>query len=184
MATKRKMVSEPASEVPKQPVSETQLQIFDRAMKLFRVQDFRGAREHFQRAAEGPLREIAHNARLHIMMCNRRLEKPELQLRSIEDFYNVGVERLNARDYENARRNFQQAMDLARQDGDSADHVYYALAACQILTGDSTGAYENLKRAIEIEPRNRVAARQDPDFAGTAQQHVLQTLLYPEKSPF
>jgi tetratricopeptide (TPR) repeat protein len=183
MATKRRMVSESTSEVLK-TVSETQLQIFDRAMKLFRAQDFRGARELFQLAAEGSLREVAHNARLHIIMCNRRLEKPELQLRSIEDFYNVGVERLNARDYENARRNFQQAMDLARQDGDSADHVYYALAACQILTGDSTGAYENLKRAIEIEPRNRVAARQDPDFAGSAQQQVLQTLLYPERSPF
>ena len=152
-------------------------------MKLFRAQDFRGARDLFQRAAEGSLREIAHNARLHIMMCDRRLEKPEVQLRSVEDFYNVGVERLNARDYEGARRNLQQAIELTRKDGDGADHVYYAMAACQILSGDSRGAYENLKRAIEIEPRNRVAARQDPDFAGNAQQ-VLQTLLHPEKSPF
>jgi tetratricopeptide (TPR) repeat protein len=178
------MVSEPVSEIPKQVLTETQLQIFDRATKLFRAQDFRGARELFQRAAEGSLREVAHNARLHIMMCDRRLEKPEIELRTIEDFYNVGVERLNARDYESARRNLQQAIELTRKDGDAADHVYYAMAACLILSGDSSGAYENLKRAIEIEPRNRVAARQDPDFAGTAQQHVLQTLLYPEKSPF
>ena len=184
MATKRKTISEPASEVSRQVVSETQLQIFDRAMKLFRNQDFRGARELFQRAAEGSLREVAHNARLHVMMCNRRLEKPEIQLRSTEDFYNAGVERLNARDYESARRNFQQAIDLTRKDGDLADHVYYAMAACQMLSGDSRGAYENLRRAIEIEPRNRVAARQDPDFAGAAQQAVLQSLLHPEKSPF
>jgi tetratricopeptide (TPR) repeat protein len=117
-------------------------------------------------------------------MCNRRLEKPEIHLQSIEDFYNFGVERLNARDVESARRSLQRAVELTRLDGDSADHVYYALAACHAVTGDWRAAYENLKRAIEIEPRNRVAARQDPDFAGAAQQPLMQTILHPEKSPF
>jgi tetratricopeptide (TPR) repeat protein len=108
-----------------------------------------------------------------------------VELRTVEDFYNAGVERLNARDFESARRNLQRSIELTRQDGDSADHVYYAMAACLALSGDSRGAYENLKRAIEIEPRNRVAARQDPDFAGAAQQLPLHGLLYPDKSsPF
>jgi len=183
MGTKKKTILEVASEVPKQ-MTETQLQVFERAVKFFRAQQFAEARELFQKAAEGSLREVAHNARVHINMCNQRLEKPEVQLRSVEDFYNVGVERLNARDYESARRNLHQAIDLTRKDSDSADHVYYAMAACQALSGDWRGAYENLKRAIEIEPRNRVAARQDPDFSGAAQQPLLQTLLHPEKSPF
>ena len=39
-----------------------------------------------------------------------------------------------------------------------------------------------LKRAIEIQPRNRIAARQDADFAGIANQSPLDRLLYPEKS--
>jgi tetratricopeptide (TPR) repeat protein len=182
MATKRKIISDISPEVSKQ-VTETQLQIFERAVKLFRAQEFRGARELFRTAAEGGLREVAHNARLHINMCDRRLEKIEVELRTIEDFYNVGVERLNARDLESARRNLLRAIELTRQDGDVADHVYYAMAACQALSGDSRGAYENLKRAIEIEPRNRVAARQDPDFAGAAQQQALQALLHPEKAP-
>ncbi len=138
----------------------------------------------FEKAAEGSLREVAHNARLHINMCNRRLDKPDVQLRSVEDFYNVGVERLNARDFESARRNLQQAIDLTRKDGDAADHVYYAMASCQALTGDLRGAYENLKRAIEIEPRNRLAARQDPDFSGAGQQQPVQALLYPDKSQY
>jgi tetratricopeptide (TPR) repeat protein len=182
MATKKKLIAEPIGETPR-VVPETQLQLFDRAVRVFRAQQFEEARELFQKAAEGGLREVAHNARLHINMCNRRLEKPEVHLNSLEDFYNVGVERLNARDYEGARRNFQHALDLTRKDGDSADHVYYAMAACQAMTGDWRGAYENLRRAIEIEPRNRVAARQDPDFSGLAQQQ-LQTLLHPDKSPF
>jgi tetratricopeptide (TPR) repeat protein len=184
MATKKKMISEVSLAVS--PVGkdkpESQMQVFERAIKLFRAQQFREARDLFQSAAEGPARELAHNSRLHINMCNRRLEKPEIQLRSLEDFYNVGIERLNARDFESARRNLQSAIELTRNDSDAADHVYYAMAACQALSGDSRGAYENLKRAIEIEPRNRVAARQDPDFAAVAQQPQLQPLLYPDKS--
>jgi tetratricopeptide (TPR) repeat protein len=181
MAIKKKMISEESSPVPKEQL-ETQLQVFERAIKLFRAQQFLEARDLFQIASEGSQREVAHNARLHINMCNRRIEKPEMQLQSIEDFYNVGVERLNARDFDGARRNLLKAVELTRSDGDAADHVYYALAACQALSGDSRGAYENLKRAIEIEPRNRVAARQDPDFAGAVQQQSLQPLLHPEKS--
>lgn len=183
MATKRKLISEPVSEASKAK-PETQLQVFDRAVKHFRAQEFREARELFQKAADGALKEVAHNARLHIIMCTRRLERSEVQLKSVEDFYNVGVERLNARDFEGARRNFQQAIDLTRKDGDSADHVYYAMAASQAMSGDWRGAYENLKRAIEIEPRNRAAARQDPDFSGAGQQQQMQSLLHPERSPF
>lgn len=165
--------------------AETQLQVFDRAVKLFRAQNYQAARDLFERAMEGRQREVAHNARLHINMCDQRLERTAVELRTVDDFYNAGVERLNARDFERARRNLQRSIELARQNGDSADYVYYAMAACLALSGDSRGAYENLKRAIEIEPRNRVAARQDPDFAGAAQQLPLHGLLYPDKSsPF
>jgi tetratricopeptide (TPR) repeat protein len=159
--------------------------VFERAVKLFRAQQFAEARELFGKATEGNLREVAHNARLHINMCNRRLDRPSVELRTVEDYYNVGVERLNARDLEGARRNLQKAIELTRMDGDSADHVYYAMSACYALSGDWRGAYENLKRAIEIEPRNRLAARQDPDFAGAAQQQAMQLLFHPDKSsPF
>jgi tetratricopeptide (TPR) repeat protein len=183
MATKKKTVTEVISQVAQQ-TEETQLQLFDRAMKSFSAQRYREARELFQKAAEGTIREVAHNARLHIKMCDRRMEKPEIQLQTIEDFYNAGVERLNARDLENARMNLVKATELTRGDGASADHVYYALAACLALGGDSRGAYENLKRAIEIDPRNRMAARQDPDFSGVGQQPPLHNLIYPEKAPF
>jgi tetratricopeptide (TPR) repeat protein len=180
MATKKKTTSEVVTETP-----ETQLQSFDRAVKLFHARQFNEARDLFSKATDGPLREVAHNARLHINMCNRRIEKPDLELRTIDDYYNLGVERLNARDLESARRNLLKAVELTRSDGDSADHVYYAMAACQAVSGDWRGAYENLKRAIEIEPRNRVAARQDPDFSGSGQQQLMRGLLHPDKSsPF
>ena len=63
-----------------------------------------------------------------------------------------------------------------------ADHVYYALALCKGLSGDIDGAYENLKRAIDLEPRNRISARQDADFGGFSTNPQIQQLLFPDKT--
>jgi hypothetical protein len=38
-----------------------------------------------------------------------------------------------------------------------------------------------LRRAIELEPRNRIIARQDHDFGPLAHQPPFDALLYPEK---
>jgi len=62
-----------------------------------------------------------------------------------------------------------------------ADHMHYALALALALGGDAHRAYESLKHAIELEPRNRLIARQDQDFAPLAHQPPFDALLYPEK---
>lgn len=163
--------------------SEKQLQRFEAAVKLFRAQQYHEARELFQAAIEGPQKEVSHNARLHVIMCDRRLQAPVLELKGLEDHYNYAIERINARDLECARKHLETAMALSAQDGHSADHLLYALAICSSLSGDLRGAYENLKRAIEIDPKNRLAARNDADFASVAQQPLVQQLLFPEKFP-
>jgi hypothetical protein len=62
-----------------------------------------------------------------------------------------------------------------------ADHIHYALSLAQALSGDHVNAHLNLKRAIELEPRNRLIARQDADFAPLANQPPFDALIYPEK---
>jgi hypothetical protein len=39
-----------------------------------------------------------------------------------------------------------------------------------------------MRRAIKLQPRNLVVARNDPDFAEIGQRSPLQELLYPEKT--
>jgi len=56
------------------------------------------------------------------------------------------------------------------------------VALCTGLEGDVDGAHEYLKRAIELEPRNRIAARQDADFALFFDHPHMQQLLFPEKT--
>ena len=164
--------------VVEQPQSaEKQLGSFEAAMKLFHARDLKQARDLFFEAAKGPESDVAHLARLHAAMCDRRLEQATPNLHSAEDYYTYGVAQLNLRKVAEARTHLEQALRLAPE----ADHIYYALALAQALGGDLASAHENMKRAIELEPRNRIMARQDADFAALANQPPFNVLLYPER---
>jgi tetratricopeptide (TPR) repeat protein len=156
---------------------QTQLAGFEAAMKQFHARNFKAARDLFEQAAQGPERDVAQRAKLHISMCDRRLQQDVVTLGSAEEYYTYGVAMLNARKLTEARTSLEKAVSL----DPAADHMYYALAGAQALTGDLIGAHESLKRAIEMEPRNRMAARQDSDFAPLANQPPFDSLLYPEK---
>ncbi len=157
--------------------SQKQLATFEAAMKLFHARQLREARDLFASAAEGPGRDVAQRARLHIAMCDRRLEQTAVNPVTAEECYNYGIALINARNFPEARVHLQRGVEIAPQ----ADHICYALALAQALGGDLAGAYESLKRAIELEPRNRQIARQDGDFAAIANQPPFDGLLYPEK---
>jgi tetratricopeptide (TPR) repeat protein len=155
----------------------TQLAVFENAMKLFHARKLKEARELFEQAADGPERDIAQRARLHIAMCDRRIGQPVVEFGSAEDYYNYGVAMINARRIAEARTHLEKALEISP----GADHIHYALALAQALAGDLNGAHDNLKRAIELEPRNRLIARQDADFAPIVNQPPFNALIYPEK---
>jgi tetratricopeptide (TPR) repeat protein len=154
-----------------------QLDSFEAGMKLFHARKLKDAREQFVEAEAGPERDVAQRARLHIAMCDRRLQKAIVHLGSAEDYYNYGVALLNARNVAEARTHLEKALQIAP----GADHIHYALAVAQALSGDVVNAFENLRRSIELEPRNRIIARQDADFGPLAHQSPFESLLYPEK---
>jgi tetratricopeptide (TPR) repeat protein len=163
--------------VPQPIRPPAQLASFEAGIKLFHGGKFREARERFEDASHGSDRGIAHQAELHMKMCDRRLQEQAVVLNTAEDHYNYAITLINARDLNPARRHLEKALE---QQPD-ADHVYYALSLCHGLSGDLQRAFEYLKRAIEIQPRNRIAARQDADFSGIANQPPLDRLLFPER---
>lgn len=166
-----------AAVVPQPNAALDQLQFYEAGMRLFHAGKYSEARDLFLQSLVGSERDVAHRADLHIRMCERRLEVPKPVLHSADDHYNYGVAMLNARDLAAARYHLQIA--LAMDAG--ADHIYYALALCHGLAGDLQGAYENLRRAIELQPRNRISARQDADFAAFVNSPPFDRLLHPEK---
>jgi hypothetical protein len=72
-------------------------------------------------------------------------------------------------------------LEKALQIAPRSEHIHYALALAQGLSGDFVSAHENLRMAIELEPRNRMIARQDADFAPLVHQAAFHSLLFPEK---
>ena len=152
-----------------------QSQFFEKAVSLFHKRDFARAKEVFEKAAAGPVRAVAHSARIRVRICEQRTAGSRPSLSTAEDYYDYGVALLNRGDLGAAEKNLEQAARLAPH----GDHVYYALALCFSIKGEIGKAYANLKRAIELQPRNRAQARNDPDFAEFLHQPLLEELLFP-----
>ncbi len=178
-SSKASHVSEPVSAAvaAQAKTPPNQFTCFEAAMKLFHARQFKEARDLFAQAARGPERDVANRSRLHLTMCERRLEHVTVTLGSAEDYYNYGVALINSRNLPEARVHLEKALEMSP----AADHVHYALALAQALSGDVSNAHMHLKRAIELEPRNRLIARQDADFAPLANQPPYDALIYPEK---
>ncbi len=157
---------------------EKQIRAYEEGMKLFHSGDFARAREAFQAALDGPGRDMAYSARVHVAVCERRLSPPEVDLPSPEDHYNYAIALINRRDLKRALQHLNEALKNVR----SGDHIHYALAICYGLQGDMDNASLHLRRAIELNPSNRVAARRDPDFEPFAGRAQINEILNPERT--
>jgi tetratricopeptide (TPR) repeat protein len=166
-----------AKPAPGPSAAKLQLRAFEEAIRLLHKRSFRDAKELFEKARRGPSSEISAKAATHIRVCESRLAAPAPEPKSAEEHYNYAVALLNLQNFGAARRYLERAIEIEP----GADHVHYALAACHALSGDAQPAYVSLKRAIELQPRNRMAARQDADFDGVGDQPLFISLLYPEK---
>src|ERR1039457_4904023 len=169
--------SAPAPKAPASNAAPTQFAAFEAAMKLFHARKLTEARVLFQQAATGAGRDVAQRAQLHIAMCDRRLQQTTVSFGTAQECYNYGVALIKARNVAEARTHLEKALAIAP----GSDHIHYALALAQALSGDLAAAHENLRRAIELQPRNRLIARHDADFAPPAIQAAFRSLLYPEK---
>ena len=167
-----------ARSAPPSPSSEAKAQYaaFERGIALLHKRNFRDAKEMFEKARRGPSAEIAVNATTHVRMCERRLAAPAPEPKSAEERYNYAIALINLRNLEPARRHLATALEMEPR----ADHLHYAMGVCLALSGDPHGAYDSLKRAIELQPRNRMVARQDSDLEGISHQPLFNRLLYPE----
>jgi tetratricopeptide (TPR) repeat protein len=165
--------------IAQQSNAEAQFSSFEAGMKLFHTRNLTEARLLFEQAARGPERDVAERARLNVVMCDRRLQTgPAVTLGCAEDYYTYGVALINTRSLTEACVHLEKGVCLAPD----ADHIHYALALANALSGDLSGALEHLARAIELDPRNRLHARKDADLMPLAHQPPFHALLYPEKA--
>jgi tetratricopeptide (TPR) repeat protein len=165
----------PRRAVPPPPpaVPDKQQQAYDDAVRLFYAHRWDRADALFQKVMAGPDRTLAHHAQMHSQMCQKQIRPPEVKLKTAEDHYNYAVTMMNARRLPEAAEHLEAALRIAPQ----VDYIHYALAATEALRGNAQAAYERLKTAISLQPRNRPQARSDADFAGVRDYPPLASLL-------
>jgi tetratricopeptide (TPR) repeat protein len=181
LKTKSLKASAKAKLMPPDPdaaAKQTQLKFYEEALKYFQQQKFHRAKQSLERALEGPSRELCDRAQVHVRICDQRISRlPAQAPKSAEDHYTQGVALMNLGRWDEAREH----LDRARKSAPKADHIVYAMAALDCLTGEADSAMVNLKVAIQLRPENRYHARNDEDFAFLQEDPRFTELLYPER---
>ncbi|MGH9774347.1 MAG: TPR end-of-group domain-containing protein [Candidatus Acidiferrales bacterium] len=158
--------------------SQAQLKQYEEGLRHFQQQKFHRATEALEKVLSGPSKELADRARVHLRISQQRIARlPAVNLKSAEDFYTHGVAMMNLGRWDDAREHLERAHKAAPK----ADHIIYAMAALDCLTGESEGAMEKLRLAIQLRPENRYHARNDEDFAYLQDDPKFTELLYPER---
>jgi len=160
------------------PRVQAQLKVYDEALSLFHQQKFARAKQELEKVLEGPSKELADRARMHVKIAEQRMKpSQEKNPHTADEHYQRGVAMMNIGRWDDAR----ESLDKARKAAPKADHIHYALAALDCLTGEADSAMANLKVAIQLRPENRYHARNDEDFAFLQEDPRFTELLYPEK---
>ena len=163
------------------PLVQAQMKTYEEAMSLFHQQKFQRAKQELEKVIAGPSKELADRAKTHLRITEQRMKpSSEQNPKSPEDHYQRGVAMMNLGRWDEARESLEKARKLAPK----ADHIHYALAALDCLTGEADSALANLKIAIELRPSNRYHARNDEDFNFLQEDPRFTELLYPEKEGY
>jgi tetratricopeptide (TPR) repeat protein len=163
------------------PRVQAQLKLYDEALSLFHQQKFAKAKQELEKVLEGPSKELIDRARMHVKIAEQRMKPThEQNPRTADEHYQRGVAMMNIGRWDDAR----ESLVKARKAAPKADHIHYAMAALDCLTGEADSAMANLKVAIELKSENRFHARNDEDFAFLQEDPRFTELLYPEKEGY
>ncbi len=94
---------------------EKQGRLFEEAIGLFHREDYGQAKELFEKAATGPVLEVAHAARVHARMCEQRINRSAPALATADDHYNYAVALINRNELQAAEKHLREAARLDSQ---------------------------------------------------------------------
>jgi tetratricopeptide (TPR) repeat protein len=160
------------------PQFQAALEQYESAMKYFSQQKFEKAKSLLEKVRALPYKELADRAAVHLSVCNQRLQGNRHTPRTAEDHYNYAILQMNTSHYDEAEEHLQKALKAEGK----TPHVEYALAALHALKNEVDPALVHLKEAIEMDPRNRLLARNDDDFRLLMEDPRFTEIIYPERS--
>ncbi len=151
-------------------------QQYQSAVQLVQQGKFDKALAAFEKLLPNAPFEIVERCRMYAQTCKRQIEKQGLAFQTPEERYDYAVSQLNGGYFEEAADQLRGILASYPQ----ADYAYYGLALLDSVTGRIQGCLDNLSRAIELNPKNRLQARSDNDFQNMVDDPRFTELLYPE----
>lgn len=146
------------------------------AVQLVQQGKYEKAQAAFEKLiANGPI-EILERCKMYVSTCQRQLEKHNLSFLTPEEHYDYAISQMNTGYYEEAREQFNNILTTYPD----IDFAFYGLAVLDSITGRAQDCLNNLARAIELNPKNRLQARADNDFQNMVDDPRFTELLYPE----
>ena len=149
---------------------------YQAAVQLLQQGKYEKAAAAFEKLLPNAPMEIMERCRVYIVTCHRQMEKHNLNFATPEEHYDYAISQLNTVYYDDAREQFLTILDSHPD----IDYAFYGLAVLDSITGRAQDCLNNLARAIELNPRNRLQARADNDFQSMVDDPRFTELLYPE----
>jgi TolA-binding protein len=153
-------------------------QQYQAALQLLQQGKFEKAQTAFEKLLPGAPAEIKERCKMYINTCLRQVEQCRLIFLTPEEHYDYAISQLNTGYFEEAREQFTCILEAYPR----SDYAYYGLALLDAITGRTQDCLNNLAKAIQLNPKNRLQARADNDFQNMVDDPRFTELLYPEVS--
>ncbi|MFC2165018.1 hypothetical protein ACFLT2_08495 [Acidobacteriota bacterium] len=141
---------------------EKTLSSYGQAIKAFRQGDCKKAKEYFMAFSKKyhMERELVDRAKLYMKMCDDKGKKDSIDLKDFDDYYEMGVYKLNQGAYEEALKLFNKALEKDSSKG----KIIYLIGKAYYLMGDKEKFLDNLKTAIQLDKSFQIFAQNDLDI--------------------
>jgi len=171
---------EPRPEIKSRPQEDPRfaqaVENYEGALKAVQERKFERAKTLLQKVIDGPSRELADRAGVHLKLCNQQLVRAATAFKTPEEHYDFAVSLMNQGKYDDARAHLEKIL----KQHPKADYALYGLALLDCLTSKVEDALRHLHEAIRLNPALRFQARNDSDFHNLADDPRFTELLYPE----
>ena len=172
----RKKTSTIAGKPANQLSTSPAFQQYQSAVQLLQQGKYDKALAAFEKLLPVAPPEIQERSKMYLATCHRQIGHANLAFQTPEERYDYAISQLNQGYYEEAREQFNGVIG----DEPRADYAFYGLAVLDSITGHPQDCLDNLARAIELNPKNRLQARSDNDFQSMVDDPRFTELLYPE----
>ena len=183
-SSRRKKIPQPgisAAATARQQRSLRAIRLYEDGIKGVQSRKFASAQKAYQKLVDDypEERELGERARLYVAVCDRELNPAVAEVQTAEDRLYAATIALNSESIDEAL----QHLKTVERDEPENPRALYMLAVAYALANNADQAVAYLERSIELEPDNRILARQEPDFERLYEDARFEDLTAAEEEP-